>query len=105
MTALLFVLAAGLGAAARHGVNQLGSGWVGTVVVNVVGAFSVGWLVANDPGATAVTVVGVGFLGSLTTFSTFALEATEGPVGRRLAVVTTTLALGVPAAALGFALG
>ena len=105
MTAALFVFAAGLGAAGRHLVNQLGIGWIGTLAVNTVGAFALGWLVAAEPGPTTATVVGVGFLGSLTTFSTFALEATEGPPSRRAAVLASTLTLGLAAAALGVSLG
>jgi CrcB protein len=45
-------------------------------VVNVVGSFLLGLLVARwgDDGR-AVTLVGVGFCGSLTTFSSFAWES------------------------------
>lgn len=105
MTAFLFACAAGLGAATRHAVNRVGVGWVGTFAVNVIGAFALGWLVAARPGADMLTVVGTGFLGSLTTFSTFALEATDGPARRRAAVVMATLVVGLAAAAAGWALG
>ena len=56
--------------------------------INVVGAFALGVVVATDPGARTLTVVGAGLLGNLTTYSTFALEATEAgfEVGTRTLV-------------------
>lgn len=105
MTALWFVLAAAAGAVARHQVNRLGTGWRGTMALNVVGAFALGLLVASDPGSTTLTVVGTGLCGSLTTFSTFALEFAEAPRRIRLVILVGTVALGLGAAALGYSLG
>lgn len=105
MTAALFVVAAGGGAVVRYLVNQVGLGWIGTWCVNVIGAFVLGLLIAGDPDTATATVVGTGLLGGLTTFSTFALEATEGPTSRRVAVVAATLTAGLAAGALGYALG
>ena len=105
MTAALFLAGAGVGALVRHLVSRVGLGWVGTLAVNVVGAFALGVLVAADPGARVTTVVGAGLLGNLTTFSTFSLEASEGPTSRRVGVIVTTLALGLTAAALGYSIG
>lgn len=101
MIAVGFVLAAGAGAGTRHLVNRLGAGWIGTALVNVIGAFALGWLTATDPTTGTATVVGLGFLGSLTTFSTFALEVVQQPFRRRVVMVGAMLALGVGAAALG----
>ena len=104
MTAMLFVVAAGAGAGLRHVVNGTGHGWLGTLAVNVVGSFLLGWLVAAEPGASTLTVIGTGLLGSFTTFSMFALEVAEaGPV-RRLAIVGASVVLGLGAAAIGIAL-
>lgn len=105
MTPLLFVAAAGLGAVTRLRINQFGWTWLSTLVANVIGAFALGWLTAAAPGESVMTVVGTGYLGSLTTFSMFALEATEGGRRRRMAIVSTTLVLGLGAAALGHAIG
>lgn len=105
MTALLFVGGAALGAVVRHLVNQVGLGWIGTLIVNVVGAFALGMLVAVDPSARAVTVLGAGLLGNLTTYSTFALEATDVGGRQRATVIVTTATLGLGAAALGYAIG
>lgn len=105
MTAALFLLAAAGGAVARHQVNRLGTGWRGTLWLNVVGAFVLGWLLAADPSGATRTVVGSGMLGSLTTFSTFSLEVVEAPRWHRLVIVTATVVLGLGAAAIGHALG
>ena len=105
MTALLFVGGAALGALVRHLVNQIGLGWIGTLLVNVAGAFALGALVAADPSARTVTVLGAGVLGNLTTYSTFALEATDEGARRRATVIVATLVLGLGAAALGYAIG
>ena len=105
MTAVLFALGAAAGALVRHLVNQAGLGWIGTTSINVVGAFALGVLVATDPGAQTLTVVGAGLLGNLTTYSTFALEATDGAAHERAIVVVTTFTLGLAAAALGYWVG
>lgn len=82
----LFLIAIGgaLGAVSRYGLNQMslfifGKGFpVGTLLANLVGCLLIGILF----GATAETsakefklAFGVGFLGSLTTFSTLAAES------------------------------
>jgi CrcB protein len=104
MTAVLFVAAAGLGAAARLRINQYGWTWLSTLAANVVGSFGLGWLLTTAPSESTVTVVGTGFFGTLTTFSMFALEATEGAPRRRIAVIASTLVLGLIAATVGHAL-
>lgn len=105
MIAIVFVFAAGLGAMTRLRVNQLGWTWLSTLAVNVIGSFLLGWLVASRPSEATLTVLGTGFLGSLTTFSMFAIEATEGGRRRRIAVLSTNLVLGLVAVAIGHALG
>lgn len=104
MTATLFIVAAGLGAAARLRINQYGWTWISTLVANTLGSFLLGWLLASAPAESTVTVVGTGFLGSLTTFSMFALEATEGAPRRRVAILLSTLVLCLVAATAGHAL-
>lgn len=84
-----------------------------TLAVNVVGCFALA-LVLAGPGAsrwspTTTTAVAVGLLGSFTTFSTFGYETftllrTDQPA-RAAAYVALSLAGGLAATALGWALG
>lgn len=105
MTVALFVVAAGLGAAARLRINRYGWTWISTLVANVVGSFLLGWLLAAAPSESTAAIVGTGFLGTLTTFSMFALEATEGPPRRRVVILASTLVSCLVAVSAGHALG
>lgn len=75
MTPALFVVAAAIGAVGRHVVAAFVCSWHAVLGVNTAGAALLGWLVAHDVSASTITVVGIGFCGALTTFSSFALEA------------------------------
>jgi CrcB protein len=75
ITPVLFVAAAGIGAVARHLAGQLACSWVVLLWVNTIGAGLLGVIIGADLSASATTVLGVAFCGSLTTFSSFALEA------------------------------
>lgn len=79
MTPVLFVVAAGLGAMGRELVGRFVCTWQALLVVNTAGAGLLGVVVgaarSGDLSVDAVTVLGVGFCGALTTFSSFALEA------------------------------
>ena len=114
MTALLVVLGAALGAplrllADRVAVARRGRGSVlGTLSVNVVGSLVLGVLLgAQDAPAWAIALVGTGFCGTLTTFSTFGVDVVrlveERAVGRAGAYLTASLVLGLGAAAAGYA--
>lgn len=48
---------------------------VGTLTVNLVGSFFLGFLYARGSGTEFYTLFGVGFLGAFTTFSTLNVEA------------------------------
>lgn len=81
------------------------------LLVNATGSLVLGGLVGlrlgGDLSSPALTVLGVGFCGALTTWSTFALDtATRLDGGRRreaLTSVVASLALGLGAAAVGLA--
>ncbi len=107
LTGLGFLAASGVGAALRLvAAERWPGGHLGTLAVNVVGAFALGLLVGAD--ATTLTVIGTGGLGAFTTFSAFAADAV-GLAGTRIGTrrgrsvghVVNTLVLGVGAAALG----
>jgi CrcB protein len=83
---LYIAIGGALGAVSRYGVT-LGAARLGatgfpyaTLTVNVVGSFLIGLFVAWLGGRTEINpalrpLVQVGFLGALTTFSTFSLDA------------------------------
>lgn len=110
ITAIGFVVAAGLGALGRAEAgrrsNRRGGFALGTLTVNVTGSFLLGLLANATP--PAVTVLGVAGLGAYTTFSSFAhdvvaLIETRQPLVAGLYVVAT-YALGITAAATGVAI-
>lgn len=101
----------GLGALARFGLTLLVADRlhphlpVGTLTVNLSGAFLLGLLAGASVAGDARLLFGAGLLGSYTTFSTWMVETQRiGEAGkRRLAAVNILLsiALGLVAAALG----
>lgn len=105
MTAVWFALAAAAGAMIRHGVNLLGRAWLGTLAVNVAGALLLGYLLGSGASGDTVLVVGTAGCGSLTTFSTFALETVEARDATRIRIVAVMVVGTLAAAALGYALG
>ncbi len=114
MTALLVVLGAALGAplrllAERVAVARRGRGSVlGTLAVNVVGSLVLGVLLgARGAPAELVALVGTGFCGTLTTFSTLGADVVrlveERALARAGGYLAATLVLGLGAAAAGWA--
>jgi len=115
VTALLVAAGAAVGAPTRFLVDRWArhhyrSGTIlGTLLVNVVGSFVVA--VSRDPGAPSwlLPLVGVGFCGALTTFSTLAFETWvfyEERAWRPFAAnLALSLGLGGLAAVAGYAVG
>lgn len=105
----------GIGAAARFLLDALvqhrwrGEFPLGTLIVNVLGSFVLGLLTGLGIGGNALLLAGTGLLGSFTTFSTLAFEshrlAEEGEARLGLANVALSIALGLAAAAGGWAIG
>jgi fluoride exporter len=83
---------------------------LGTLTVNVTGSALLGFVLglATAP-SWVVALVGTGFCGTLTTFSTFGYDVVrlveEKVPGRALVYLAATLILGVGAAAAGNGLG
>lgn len=46
----------------------------GTLTVNLIGSFALGWLFGTTASTFIFAWLGIGFLGAFTTFSTFAVE-------------------------------
>ena len=79
---------------------------VGILVVNVLGSFLLGLLVGAGEGMDErwLAVVGSGFAGAFTTFSTFAVQVWQLPGVDACRYVGTTMAGCVVAVAIGMAL-
>ena len=79
LSVFLFLFFAGFGASIRWRLQNLHlwDSWVSTVFVNIFSSFFIGFLVAANPESEIVTVIGVGFLGSLSTFSTVIMQTAK----------------------------
>nr|WP_268254700.1 fluoride efflux transporter CrcB [Bacillus zhangzhouensis] len=80
MTGLLIAIGGFLGAISRFTLST----WIhkkfssnfplGTLFVNLTGSFLLGWIVGRGLSSDLYALLGVGFMGAFTTFSTFKLE-------------------------------
>jgi CrcB protein len=108
-------LLGGCGALARFGLTLIVADRlhphlpVGTLAVNVSGAFLLGLLAGAAVEGDARLLLGAGLLGSYTTFSTWMVETQriEEAGRRRIAIANLVLSvvLGLAAAAIGHAIG
>ncbi|BCJ71804.1 putative fluoride ion transporter CrcB 2 [Catellatospora sp. IY07-71] len=118
MTVLLVALGAAVGAPLRYLVDRAVQSrhdsvfpW-GTLVVNVAGSFVLGLLaggtVAGAVPGSLMFLLGTGFCGALTTYSTFGYEtlrlAETGATGLAVLNVAVSATLGLGAAAAGYLL-
>jgi len=111
-------LAGALGALARYAVHGMAQSRTasqfpfGTVVVNLTGSFLLGLLVGlvtyQGLDADVRTVVGTGFIGAYTTFSSFSYDTfglfEDGVTSAALANALGSVAAGLALATAGFAL-
>jgi fluoride exporter len=88
-------LAGSLGALARWRIGVMLAPR-GTLAVNLTGAFAAGAVTSAGVGSTTLLIVGTGFLGGYTTFSTWMVERTH---------VALSIVAGLGLATLGWLLG
>lgn len=118
---ILVYLAVGgaIGTLARYGLGTLITGFAGnafpwgTLAINVAGSFLLGLVAAVADRSLMSpemrTVLGVGFCGAFTTFSTFGLETVtllrDGQAGRAVAYAGVSLVVGLLAVLAGLRVG
>lgn len=104
MSALLVALGALVGAPLRFlAASWLDDEWpFGTLLVNVAGSLVLGMCSGWALDGEQLALVGVGFCGALTTYSSFAVQTVELGRVRGAAYAVTTLGLALGACALGF---
>ena len=107
MSAVLVALGAMVGAPLRYVVARMLDGRFpsGMLLVNTVGSGLFGVFAAMSLDDHAWALLGTGFCGAFTSFSSFAVQAVERPVRVATAYVLATTALAVAACAAGWALG
>lgn len=115
MTLVLVMLGAAVGAPSRWALDRFiqtrhpsSFPW-GTFTINVVGSLLLGIVLGATAPASLAALLGTGFCGGFTTFSTFSFEAVrmteEGRAGRASVYVAASLLVGLAAASLGWWLG
>jgi fluoride exporter len=113
MTALLVLLGGMVGAPVRYLIDRAVKArrdslmpW-GTLTVNIVGSAILGGLMGASVGSPVAALIGTGFCGALTTYSTFGYETWRlidgGSYVYALANVAVSLVAGVGAAISGSA--
>lgn len=111
---LIVAISVGIGGAAGAIVRALAGRWIqsgfpwATLLVNIVGSFILAAASAalSVESEFAMALIGAGFCGALTTFSTFILDivilARNGLWKRAVAYLSSTLTLCCLASAMGF---
>ncbi|XVV13178.1 fluoride efflux transporter FluC [Actinoplanes sp. CA-131856] len=108
-TVLLVAAGAAVGAPLRYLTGQAVKSPWGTLIVNLGGSLLLGFLIGLHVNPTLSALLGTGFCGALTTYSTFSWEtltlARSDRPHRALVYVTASIILGLSAAFLGRFLG
>ena len=111
LSVFLFLFFAGSGASIRWRLQNLHlwDSWISTVFVNIFSSFFIGFLVAANPASEVVTILGVGFLGSLSTFSTVIMQTAKTIENRdhwlTVLILGSNIVLGVLFAYIGLRFG
>lgn len=107
MTVVLVVVGGAVGASLRYLAGHFldrRTHW-GTLLVNVVGSFLLGLLVADGLSRNGFALWATGFCGALTTYSAFAVQAVDAGPRRGLAYGVGTVLACTLAAWCGLSLG
>ncbi|WP_202033171.1 CrcB family protein [Nocardioides sp. WS12] len=106
VTALLVALGGAVGAPLRFALGQrYDDRWHhGTLVANIVASLLLGACVGWSLDGSALGLVGTGFCGGLSTYSSLAVQARDLGPARGAAYAAVTILSGLGACALGFAL-
>ncbi|OTW69323.1 camphor resistance protein CrcB [Bacillus thuringiensis serovar roskildiensis] len=82
---------------------------IATFLINITGAFLLGYIIGNEGSTSWQLLLGTGFMGAFTTFSTFKLESVQLLTLKKfstlLLYVSTTYIIGILFAFLGMKLG
>lgn len=109
MTVVMAVAMGGIGALVRAEVTARLGVRRGTATVNLVGAWLLGLVVGLAGGVDVdtgtVLVLGTGFCGGLTTFSTWMLDTLDRPDADEVPALVVTLLVGMLLAGLGWLVG
>ncbi|MEI2642264.1 MAG: fluoride efflux transporter CrcB [Candidatus Nanopelagicales bacterium] len=104
------MVGAGFGAAARYALDRRMSRHPslfprGTFTINLLGSFLLGFIVGIAPTAGLIALLGTGFCGGFTTFSTFSYELVrlveENKLRSALSYLAASLAVGFLAGGAG----
>jgi len=103
------------GAVARYSISRMFSVYwpkgmpLATWFVNIAGSFLLGWIAASGLQDIYVLLLGTGFMGAFTTFSTFKMDSIEllraGKAGLAVAYIASMYTVGVAAVFAGYAVG
>jgi CrcB protein len=107
VTWLLVAVGAAVGAPVRYVAGQLLDDrlpW-GTIAVNWAGTFLLGWFSALGLSGDAMALLGTGFCGALTTYSTFVVQTADRDARLGTVNVLVTLVPALLLCVLGFSLG
>jgi CrcB protein len=107
VTWLLVAVGAAIGAPVRYVVAHLLDDRLpsGTILVNWVGSFLLGWFAALSLSGQTMGLLGTGFCGALTTYSAFVVQAHDRSPGLATGTVLVTLAPALFLCFAGFGLG
>ena len=106
MTVLLVAIGAAVGAPLRYALARLDGAFpAGMLVVNAIGSGLFGLFAAMSLGEASWALLGTGFCGAFTSFSSFAVQTVDRPARLATAYVVATTVLSVGACAAGWCLG